>query len=251
MMFDFGPTTVSGAALTNSPYHSLGGSTSDNTWNKVQLADVGSGLLFSDNSAATGVTFNLGVSSTTTIGLGTQPSNSSGLGGATPLPGGIYESPSVGRDGIFAPSTTTRFVGFQLGGLSPGTYDIYISSRNTNTSAAHSQFGYVGKSAAAGDFDVSTYSTGLALIPVIPTGEDGGQSAWAQDVNYTKYTLTLAAGEFLNIAANGGNGIPGAEGSEARGFLNSVQIMAVPEPSAALLSSLAMGLLVIRRRRSV
>ena len=254
IMFDFGPTTVSGGSLTNSPYHSLGGSSADNTWNQVQLADINSGLTLSNGAAAAGVTLNLGVSSGTTIGLSTQPVNSSALGSVTNFSGGIYASPSAGRDAIFASSTTVRYVGLQIGGLASGTYDIFIASRNTNTAAAHSQFGFVGKSTTEGDFDVTGYLSGLSLIPQTPVDGDipgnGAQASWQENVNYTRFSINLAEGEFLTIAANGGNGITGAGGPEARGFLNAVQIMQVPEPSSALILASALAFGLARRRRA-
>ena len=47
-----GPT---GANLTNSPLHTSEPSFTDTTWNNVSNSDVGSGLLYADGSAATGV----------------------------------------------------------------------------------------------------------------------------------------------------------------------------------------------------
>lgn len=239
-MLDFGPNAATGASLTNSPYHASGGSTANNRWNTLGTADS-STLLYGDNTAATGVTVDLGNSATSAISLAAQPANSANLGGGTLLGGGIYASTSVAKDGIFGTSTL-RYLGVQVGGLPSGTYDIYVMSRNTNTSNAHTQTAFVSTSLTGGDFTAGG-QTATQTILTTAAGADGNQSAWEQNANYTRFTVTLAAGEYLNIAVNGG-------GSENRGFLNAIQIMEVPEPSTALLGSLCGLFLMARRRRT-
>lgn len=59
-----------------------------------------------------------------------------------------------------------------------------------------------------------------------------------------KLSISITAGEYLNVASYGGTG-------EGRGFLNSVQIVsAIPEPStyAALAGTGALLLAFMRRR---
>lgn len=128
LMFDFGPTTTSGASLTNSPYHTAAPGFTDTTWNKVQTPDLASGLLFADGTAATGVGINVGASVNTstlmTIGLGETPSGNTQLATGT----GIYAGTSVGTDAIFEKSNSTGTnvgsVGVQITGLVAGTYTL-------------------------------------------------------------------------------------------------------------------------------
>jgi MYXO-CTERM domain-containing protein len=243
LMLDFGTTVVSGASQTSSPYHTVAGAGfTDPSWNQIQTADVTS-LVYSDNSAATGLALNLGntTGANTTLGLGNTPGNSAALGDS--VTGGVYGGTSVGTDGIFHGSSgNTRAVGFQLTGLAAGTYEIYVTARNTSTAAANSQTVYVAGGtalAANGTFDFSGYTSQTISY----TGSTDVNANWVETDNYLKFTLTLTAGQALNLAVIGGSG-------ENRGFLNSVQIVAVPENSAGLLSLAAAGVLFsIRRRR--
>jgi hypothetical protein len=242
LMLDFGPTTVTGASQANSPYHTVVPSFTGTVWNRIQTADVLSGLLYADGTEAAGLTLDLGATTTETstiVGLGNTPSGNNALGNVTNTD--VYAGTSVGKDGIYTGSGggSLRFVGFQLGGLAPGTYEIYLTSRNTNTSNAYSQIAYVGTSATAGDFDAVTLSLTGSLS--YANGSDAVLS-WEVNENYLKFTVTLNPGDYLNLAVSGG-----ASG-ERRGFLNSVQIVAVPEPSGILLLGLAGVWLTVFRR---
>ena len=241
LMLDFGPTTASGANLVNSPYHASDLSFTGSNWNKIQTTDVGSGLSYADGTAATGVSLDLGSAgaSSSTISLTTAPSNSGALGSLSNT--GVYAGTSVGTDGIWNGSSASgqRYVGFQLGGLSAGTYDVYVASRNTSASVAYGQTVYLGASSSAGNFDATTLSLSQS---VSYTGASDDISAWADNGNYLKFTITLGASQYLNLGVTG-------TGGELRGFLNSVQIVAVPEPGALTLLGLAGAVCVLRRRR--
>lgn len=243
LMLDFGPTTVTGVSRTNSPYHTANPSFTETTWNKVELTDVSAGgLLYSDGATATGVSLNLGsAGGGTTLDLATNPSSSSALGGSVST--GIYTSPSVGTDGIWTnPSSSFTSSGFQIGGLSAGTYDIYYAGRNTNqsTSIAYRQVLYAGTSSSSGDFNYASYSN--ATIDYGAGGDStlvwvNGSSGVVLGENYVKLTISIASGEYLNLAA------AGLDTAERRGFLNTVQIVAVPEPASLVL--LAGGLAIV------
>ncbi len=247
LMFDFGPTVASGASLTNSPYHTANGAFINTTWNQVQTADLGSGLLWSDGTAATGIALNLGsttaaTTSSSTLGLANSPSNTNALGST--INSGVYATTSVGKDGIYTGTTgNSRAVGFQLSGLAAGTYDIFLSARNTNTSVAHTQIMFLGASATSGDFVLNGAGMTSETLS-IAAGTSSATSAWVDNSNYLKMTVVVSSGDVLNLATLGGVG-------EARGFLNSVQIVAVPEPSTwALLAFSLTTVLVLRRRRA-
>ncbi len=246
LMLDFGSTASTGAE-TNSPYHTAASpSFTDIKWNTV-TADVSSGgLFFSDTTAAAGVSVNMGVSTgtTTTIDLDANTFNQL-TGSATDSL--IYAGNSVGRDGMFTNTTGNPYIGVQIGGLSGGTYDIYITARNTNTGsgqAAYDQIAYAGKSSDLGDFSFTGYISSTISYAANQNPDTYRTSAWSEGENYVKLSITLSDGEYLNLAV-AGNGI-------TRGFLNSVQIVsAIPEPSTyAVIGGLAMlGFAAIRRRR--
>ncbi len=238
LMLDFGPTTVTGANLTNSPYHSVNGA-AGTTWNKVSNAnntdgavpDITSGLLFSDGSGATGVGVNLGVASGTILGLGTQPNKNTALGNNYNT--GIYAGDSVGKDGVFL--TTNVAIGLQVTGLAAGIYEVYMATRNTSFSGGQTQTSYVGAGAAGVDYDYSGYVNSALVF----ANGAAAPTTWVQGESYVKLTVNLAAGQALNIAV---------VGNADRGFLNAVQIVSVPEPGYGVM---ACGLLVtfaFRRR---
>lgn len=256
LMLDFGPTPVAAPSLTNSPYHSITDDAvfNDTTWNQVGVADKMSDLLWSNGDAASGVTLNLGATTTnasTTIGLANQPSNGSGLQGNLFASTGIYAGTSVARDGIFTGTSNTDFraVGLQVGGLTAGTYSIYITGRNTNTTAGQVQNFYAGKSVAATDFSFMTvdYAHEALTFFAAPNAQNNTWSG-TTSANYATFTVTLAAGEFLNLAVKGGTG-------DQRGFLSMVQIVntsSIPEPSTAGFGAGVVALLgaaFSRRRR--
>lgn len=251
LMLDFGPTTSTGDDRLNSPYHTVNPGFIDTGWNRIGTADVTSGLVWSTNAAATGLSVNLGATTTDssrTIGLTATPSGST-LTGST-LTTGIYAGTAPGRDGIFTGTQTsdTRAVGVQIGGLSAGTYIVYMTGRNTNTAAAHTQNFFAGKSTAAGDFDISNtgiFSTRSLSYEAEPTTQEDAWVGTGGLTNYASFSVTLTSGDFLNLAVLGGTG-------QTRGFLNSIQIVAVPEPSAfAFLAGLAtLGAVALRRRRA-
>lgn len=257
LMLDFGPTIVADGSRTSSPYHSVTVGFSDTTWNRVQTADITSGLLWSNtiNTPATGVSVNIGATSdatTRTINLATTPSGNLPLG--SPVNTGLYSGTSVITDGIFNGSSgNTRAVGVQIGGLSAGTYDVYVSGRNTNTSATNTQNFYAGVDTSAGNFtfaetNTTTAASGYTTAAINYVNASSGATLWAQGSNYVKFSVILTSDDVLNIAALGGAG-------EGRGFLNMIQVVnttPVPEPAAAaaLAGLLGLGAAAFRRRRA-
>jgi len=242
LMLDFGPTATTTPA--NSPYGTGAGASP--VWNQVQMADP-SALKFSDNTDA-GVTLNLGTATTTTtLNLGTQPGTSNALGGYSGSNTGIYAAGSVGTDAIYSgTNSVASTVGFQLSGLAAGTYDIYITARNTSrddATSGYAQVVKVGISTSSGNFDYNGYSSKtLTYAGSLNSG------AWSENVNYLKMSITLTSSDVLNLAVFG-------TGADLRGFLNSVQIVntsSIPEPStyAVLAGFTALGVVGLRRRRS-
>ena len=238
LMLDFGPTTVTGPNLTNSPYHTVNGS-AGMSWNKVStpsdadgaVPDITSGLLFADGGLATGVGVNLGVATGTTVGLGTQPNKNTALGNNYNT--GIYAGDSVGKDGIFL--TTNVAIGLQVTGLAAGIYDVYLATRNTSFSGGQTQTSYVGTGTAGVDYDYSGYGNSALVF----ANGAAAPTTWVQGESYVKLTVNLAAGQALNIAV---------AGNADRGFLNAVQIVSVPEPSYGIMACGFLVTLAFRRQ---
>ncbi|GHC13425.1 PEP-CTERM sorting domain-containing protein [Cerasicoccus arenae] len=246
---DFGPTATSTPA--NSPYTTSG----TPTWNTVGVTDVAAGSILDINgSIATGVSLDIGSAAgsgstpNTTLSLSSQPTSSSNLGGIYNT--GIYAGSSVGTDGIFnspGGNTQSAAVGFQIGGLDAGIYEVYVAARNTSRTendGIYSQTVSVGSSSSAGNFSYlsSSGSSGSTTAETLNYNTVSSTSAWIEDSNYLKYTITLAEGGFLNLAVLGG-------GVDRRGFLNSVQVVSIPEPSSfAALFGLATLAFLVRRR---
>lgn len=166
LVLDFGPTTTidevgPADSRINSPYHTATGQTSATTWNTLGVADVSSGLLWANGTPASGVTLNLGATTAagTSLGLASVPSNGTGLTGSI-MTSGVYAGMSPARAGIFTASTNSaeRAVGLRVGGLAASTYQIYITGRNTNTSAGQVQNFYAGVSSSS-DFTFTRSAT--------------------------------------------------------------------------------------------
>lgn len=238
LMLDFGPTTPTGANLTNSPLHAAtGGSFTDTTWNVLGQSDVGSGLLYSDGGAATGIALNLGVSPTSTVHLATQPGSINALGSTVKT--GVYAGDSVAKDAIYqtysGPQTPAglnqSYVGAQVTGLEAGFYNVYITGRNTNTTNVASLGGaspysfdtYIG-GGAAGNFDALAYPTANVYFDY-----GGGTDAWVAEgnpeENYVRMTTKLLSGQALNVAITGN--LDGPNTTDHRGFLSMLQIDAI------------------------
>lgn len=250
-MLDFGPTTVTGADLTRSPYHTVaGGGFTDTIWNKVEgapVADVTSGLLYSNNTAATGVALNFGIGVTSTlVNLATQPTTGNNALGST-VNTGIYSGTSVGKDAIFSGTgTEVRNLGLQVTGLAAGIYEVYMVTRNTNTNIGYSFTSFAGAGTAGSNFDYVN-DAGYTSATLTYVNAAAAPTTWIEDgntnENYVKLTVTLAAGQALNLAVQGDGT------NQTRGFLNAVQIVAVPEPSSALLAFAALIPVTFRRKR--
>ena len=257
LLIDFGTGggngVATGADAQKSPgYLSHLGETYYNYGNAATL----SGLKYGDGlTDATGVTVKIAAESTignNTINFaGTTGIDFSGLSGsAVTDPTSAYSGNSPAKQGTFrisSGSANNSAMGASITGLAAGTYTIYMVGRNTNT----------GGSATPANFYLSTVSGGMPDNYLFSgTGNTTQQTASATHttaslngtsftagVTHVEFTVTIGANETILLATEG-------TGGEARGFINSLEIVQVPEPSAALLSFGTLGLLAFRRRRS-
>lgn len=232
LLLDFGANTVASTEATLDMGHFAGAIPSPETgWNKIVNADTISGLVYSDGSAATGVSIIVGRSASginDTINYNVKNLSSSGLGGAENW--GIYTNTSPTKDGIFATGTSsvdTNAVGIRVDGLAPGTYTLYISGRNTSTGFGAAQRFFAGNGASSTSFSFSTNTTSYVdeansgTIPGSgnPNQADAITSTFAYGDNCAHLVVTLGAGESLYLAG------VGIAANEYRGFLNSVEIV--------------------------
>lgn len=260
LMLDFGNTTgtsLVGSNNTSSPYHSATGSTADFSWNASSNGNKTSGtLVWSDGTTATGIsTSGYKFNADTTTSSGSTGWNQTFNGSAaTSVQTGIYAQGNAAYDGALtgtssAFATEDRATGIQISGLSIGTYDIYISGRYNPYagSESYTQTFYAGTAASAGHFNFA--SLGYISDSVTFTSDNTSKtSSWvysagdASTSNYVKLTVSITSeGQVLNIASQGSGTFSGV--------LNSIQIVAVPEPSSFALLGGAAGLLFATGRR--
>jgi hypothetical protein len=245
LQLDFGPTTVTGADLANSPLHTVAPTFSDTTWNQVQTTDVGSGLLWSDATDATGVSLDLGRSNNNNvINFADQPGSSSALAGS--VNDGVFGGTSVGRDGVFhGTSAQNNRIGLTLTGLPLGIYDIYVVAINTSIAFDDNRRTMaVGALATASAPTLDT--TSLPTLTIANHGT-GLTTSWSDGLNFRKLTVALSStNPDLTIFTFGPTDLQTS--SEPRGFLNSVQVVLIPEPASLMLMGLGSVLILARRR---
>jgi hypothetical protein len=229
LLLDFGPTTVVSTDATLDMGHFAGAvPTAEISWNKIINADSSS-LIYSDGSAAAGVSIIVGRSAvgvSNVISFSNKNISSSALGAITT---GIYSNTSPLKDGIFATGTfsvNTNGLGIRIDGLAPGTYTLYISGRNSNTgnTAPEQFFATNGPLAATFPFAVGTTPSATELNSAAPAGSAANTglavtSTFAFGENCTLLTVTLNANDSIYLTAIG------VQTNELRGFLNAVDIV--------------------------
>ncbi len=239
LMLDFGPTTVTGADQVNSPYHSINQTFTDTHWNTIGTSNPTT-LVYSDGETASNITLTLGSSiGSSLVNFSTPPTTSSALGSSNKIndPGSVLAGTSVGKDGIFSSPVGQNLAAIRIGGLSAGTYEVYVMGANTNQSLEQ-QSTAAFYAAAMGN--ANTFETD-GLTPAATTFLSLENSkSWNEGGTYGRFTITLTEGDYLYLATQGlGDG----PSNELRGFLNAVQIVAIPEPST--LAFCALGLLLL------
>lgn len=257
---------VASPYLTLSPGHSAATiSNTETTWNNFNSTGASSSLLYSDGSAATGVTLTFGTESTAgsgTLDLGTVTginlSSLYGTGGAVAgqqslvsNAGSIYGSgnnstnSAAGRAGWFGGGTSGagNAIGLRVDGLTSGAYRVYLMARNTNTNAVTTapMNLYASTGAFSSTFSFSSLTADVQANTTYPNTNPTAYNTFVDGTNFVAIDVTLSAGQSLFLASDGGSA------GETRGFLNMVQIVSVPEPAAAFLG--AIGLLALLRRR--
>lgn len=266
LMLDFGATAVADPYLTLSPGHSSGfvpaGQTS---WNTISSATPPSSLRYADGSTATGVVFRLGqestggsnsinfgtsITSTTLAGTGGGIAGKEKLFGVGSIYGDDASSTAAGRDGFFGgggAKSDGAAIGMSLTGLAAGNYQVYIMARNTNSNdTSYPMNIYTSVGAASETFDFSALSGTTQSNVGHASGDPyiGQYKNFVNGENYVQISVTITEGQTLFLAVDGGD-----NSIDRRGFLNMVQIVQVPEPTACVLMSGAWLFFGFRRRR--
>ena len=240
LLLDFGPTTPTGGNLTNSPYHTVSSKTYS-TWNVLGTADSSS-LNWGNGTAATGVAIDLGRSNNNSlINFADQPGSSNALGVQTNT--GVFSGNSVGKDGIFHGSGgQNNVIGLKVTGLALGTYDVFVVGINTNIDQGSSAQTLLPMNMGA----LATGNVGTLDIAALSTVTVGNNvtASWQEDGNYGRFSVTLTADNpvltLFTVSTNP---------SEGRGFLNAVQVVAIPEPGTLMLVGISLGSLLLFRHR--
>jgi hypothetical protein len=254
LMFDFGTAIATGDDRSNSPLHTADSSFTSTTWNSINTTGTGAktGFVYADGTAATGVSLYVGRSSNNAWGTLTfagGPTNVTSTSNPAALDGVFANSTSIGRDGHYAAAGTgdlspTRLMGVSIGGLSAGTYEIYLVGMNPNlalSTAAGMGFWAVELSGTA-NYDATT----LVNAGAQASTSNSVSSSWIEGSNYGKLTITLSSSSsYLTLISLG------TTEAEQRGFINAIQIVAIPEPAHAVgvFAVVALGGAFVRRQR--
>lgn len=225
------PTSFAGSAAAPDP---AGGTA---FWNG--LTRSGNGLI-----SASDLVDSQGNASSVDIVLDVNDSFSS-VGGEQEL-GAADEYATLMADYVFLAALTNAEVLTRTGtiaGLNPGgLYDVYFYGQGDN----FSQPGSPGQN--------TLFTIGSLSLQTSWDGFAGGDGVLAEGIEYVKFTVNASGGgevafSYSNVVAGpGGNVATDLDGSASRyAAINAIQIVAVPEPSVALLCGL--GLLAFRRRR--
>ncbi|WFB37444.1 PEP-CTERM sorting domain-containing protein [Kiritimatiellota bacterium B12222] len=233
LLFDFGKTATNEPTL--SPGHA--NETMGNTWNSIGKNDIATGLFTDSGAVATGIGINLGTSIGDSFNVDFADNPDADYLTGTSLSTGVYINNAPGKDGIFE-NSDFETIGIQITGLAAGEYKIYLTGRNSNKSNDSSAF-YVDQGASATSFDFGSPS----LITMANTADT--RNSWVNGDNYGVATITLTGSNALFI------GLDGTGGSDDRAFLNTIEIVAIPEPSSFILLSLGgllAGLTLMRKK---
>lgn len=273
LMLNFRSTSTNGAAagnvagsyLTLSPAHTEGWiPQSETSWNNFSTAASSSTLNLSNNTPATGVSITFGIETAVDSGIINYASTTGinttalyGSGGGTNLQqplagnaGSIYgngnnsANTAAARAGWIGGGTATAgtALGLRVDGLAAGDYRIYVMGSNTNSNfSALPMSIHTTAGASSSTFTFSSVTAEGISNPRFPSSNPTGYNTFIDGENYVAVDVTVADGESLFLAAAGN------VSTETRGFLNMVQIVPIPEPSAALLAGV--GLLALARRR--
>jgi hypothetical protein len=258
---------VAGGYRTLSPAHSLGVVTgTDVAWNNFSTTASSNSLVYADGTPATGITITFGTEATTgsgsvdfgTVGtINTAALFGSGGGVANQQPYTGHQDSIYGDGNVSGNSAPARAgwlgggnssagnaIGFRIDGLEAGEYTLYFMGRNSNAVTAAPMNLYTTTGASASSFAFSALTADVQSNVTYPSTNPTAYNTFIDGENYVAVNFTVGTGDSFFLAVDGGST------AETRGFINMAQIVAVPEPSVAMLGFLTMALLALRHRRA-
>lgn len=204
-------------------------SAASSNWNEVVSVDIGSGLVYSDGTAATGVTLDVGKGDTIDWSLDLK-----GYGAVDATAPAIYQTLLM-SDWNYTSNGDS--LGVRVAGLAAGEYEVYAILREPNTDgwARTYDVGIGLNGSALGDAGMTTSSIALDTVP-------DGTPAWTAGMNYVMTTVTVGSlTDAVTVITDNTN--------HDYGTLAGVQIVAIPEPGTlGLIAAFGGGLLFMRRR---
>ncbi len=263
ILLDSSPTTgqTTTAAANAGPYPTSSGS----TWNGG-LSAWSTALTYSDgtpipgtvrvytdalDNVTGGARYSFGATASSAV-AGSATNGSTGVFGT--LAGGSNPYKDAAFGGV-ASNAGYGGVGMRVTGLAFGTYQVYVSAGYIGTTnngtrpgeANPATFNIWAFSGAGTGFADTTLTTGTFGTPG-EVLENSTTASWSQGNNFALLTVTLDASNpaLYLISENANPASP-----ETRGWLNAVQIVAVPESSSLGLLAGMVGALAFYRRRGM
>lgn len=238
---DFGGSTLTATAGIDSAAEAAGAVT-DATYTKVSVGSSAS----STTAAGLTLTFGTAVSEADmTINYGGTVKDVS-RDASNPL----TTSKPIMRDVIVRESGADLAIGMRIQGLTNGVYDFYITSFLDNGAAAIENDFDFSVRATTSDSVVTNFS-GVTSKTILNTATNRTSGNFVEDDNYVVHRLTIsddASDAYLFVVGLRSGTDPFGGGDPYIGVINSLEIVAVPEPASMLLCGLG-TLMILGGRR--
>jgi len=230
LMFDFGGLVPTGAT-SNSPYHTANPGFSGSSWNVItNTTDLNNlSLSYADGSTASGITLSIGWSSQAyTVRMASNIDTTVRQVTGSTVVSGVFAGNSVGKDFFIVGSgnAENNALALRIGGLAAGSYDLYLTGINTSAVLGATPMSFF----ASSSLTDSTFAYNNVTWDDSAMVTNDQTATWQEGKNYAVLHLTVSAGEDVTLLASGAN-----VNSQWRGILNSLEIVAVPEPSVGIL----------------